>query len=45
MTQESIKAAKNRAYEVYERLDAALAAGTITEDDWYREVAAAITPA
>ncbi len=45
MTEESIKAAKNRAYELYERLEAALAAGTITEDEWYREVAAVITPA
>ncbi len=45
MTREPIKAAKNRAYALLERLEADLAAGAITEDDWYREVAAVITPA
>ena len=45
MPEESIKAARNRAYALLEGLEAALAAGTITEDDWYREVAAVITPA
>ena len=45
MTREPIKAAKNRAYELLERLEAALETGAISEEEWYREVAAVITPA
>src|SRR5215813_10608495 len=42
---EAIKAAKNGAYALLERLEAALEAGEIDEEGWYREVAAVITPA
>ncbi len=45
MADESIELAKNRAYPLLARLEAALAAGEIDEEDWYREVAAVITPA
>jgi len=40
-----IKEAKNRAYALLERVEAALEAGEIDEEGWYREVAAVITPA
>jgi SAM-dependent methyltransferase len=40
-----IELAKNRAWPLLERLNAALAAGAIDEATWYREVAAVITPA
>lgn len=36
---------KSLANEQIDALDAALAAGEISEDDWYRDVAAIITPA
>lgn len=39
------KLVKSRAYERIEALNAALAAGEISEGDWYREVASIITPA
>jgi SAM-dependent methyltransferase len=42
---ESIQVARNRAYELLRRLDAALEAGEIDEEGWYREVAVVITPA
>src|SRR5215813_8407928 len=42
---EAIKAAKNGAYALLERLEAALESGEIDEEGWYREVAAVITPA
>jgi hypothetical protein len=42
---EPIELAKNRGARLLERLEAALAAGEIDEAGWYREVAAAITPA
>jgi len=45
LLEEWIKAAKNRAYALLERLEAALEAGEIDEESWYREVAAVITPA
>ncbi len=45
MSQESLKAAKNRAYQLLERVEAALERGEIDEEGWYREVAAVITPA
>ena len=45
MGQESIKAAKNRAYQLLERVDGALERGEINEEGWYRDVAAVITPA
>lgn len=40
-----IELAKNRGWPLLQRLDQALAAGEIAEADWYREVAAVITPA
>jgi SAM-dependent methyltransferase len=45
MEDTSLKAAKNGAYDLLERLEAALEAGEIDEEGWYREVAAVITPA
>lgn len=45
MAQQPINEAKNRAYALLEQLERALEAGTISEDDWYQEVAAVITPA
>lgn len=45
MSQEQTKIVKNRAQYFLDGLEAQLAAGEITEEDWYREVAAVITPA
>ncbi len=45
MAQRSVKEAKNRAYALIERAEADLAAGRISEEEWYREVASVITPA
>ena len=45
MSQEPIEVSKNKAYPLLERLEAALAAGEITEEDWYRETQAVFTPA
>src|SRR5579871_391284 len=42
---ESIEMSKNKAYLLLERWEAALAAGEITEEDWYREMQAIFTPA
>ncbi len=41
----SVKASKNRAYALLERLEAALEAGEIDEATWYEKIAAVITPA
>src|SRR5436853_7891156 len=45
MTDISIQLAKNRAWPLLQRLNAALEAGEIDEAQWYREVAAVIVPA
>ncbi|HLV82042.1 MAG TPA: class I SAM-dependent methyltransferase [Chthonomonadaceae bacterium] len=45
MPDESIEMSKNKAYLLLERWEAALAAGEITEEDWYREMQAIFTPA
>jgi SAM-dependent methyltransferase len=45
MAERPIELAKNRAYPLLQRLEAALAAGEIDEAGWYREVQAIITPA
>ena len=45
MTDISIQLAKNRAWPLLERLNAALEAGEIDEAQWYREIAAVIVPA
>ena len=45
MRDESIEAARNRAYELIAPIDDALEAGEIDEAEWYRRVAAVITPA
>jgi SAM-dependent methyltransferase len=45
MSEEPIEAVKNRAYPLLARLNAALEAGELDEEGWYREVAAVITPA
>ena len=45
MREESIEAAKNRAHELLARTDTALEAEEIDEAEWYRRVAAVITPA
>jgi SAM-dependent methyltransferase len=45
MGERPIELAKNRAYPLLQRLEAALAAGEIDEAGWYREVQAIITPA
>lgn len=45
MQQESIEAEKNRAYELLAWTDTALEAQEIDEAEWYRRVAAVITPA
>jgi len=45
LSQEPIEISKNKAYPLVERLEAALAADEITEEDWYREMQAVITPA
>jgi SAM-dependent methyltransferase len=45
MSDPSIELSKNRAWPLLDRLNTALEAGEIDEADWYREVAAVITPA
>ncbi len=45
MSETPIELAKNRAWPLLARLNAALEAGEIDEAQWYREVAAVITPA
>jgi SAM-dependent methyltransferase len=45
MTDLPIQLAKNRAWPLLERLNAALEAGEIDEAQWYREIAAVIVPA
>jgi SAM-dependent methyltransferase len=45
MAERPIELAKNRAHPLLERLEAALAAGELDEEGWYREVQAIITPA
>jgi SAM-dependent methyltransferase len=45
MAELPIEAPKNRAYELLAWMDAALEAGEIDEEGWYRGVAAVITPA
>jgi SAM-dependent methyltransferase len=42
---EPIKAVKNRAYKLLEKLNASLEAGEIDEERWFKEGAAVITPA
>jgi SAM-dependent methyltransferase len=44
MSEEPIAARKNRAYELLAQWDAALEAGEIDEERWYREITAVITP-
>src|ERR1043166_3032642 len=45
MEKRSIREAKDLAYDLLERVEAALAAGEIDEEGWHREIAAVITPA
>jgi SAM-dependent methyltransferase len=45
MSERPIEEAKNRAHGLLARYEAALEAGEIDEEGWYREVAAVITPA
>ena len=45
MRDESIEAARDRAYEILASIDEALDVGEIDEAEWYRRVAEVITPA
>ena len=42
---DSIECSLNRAHDLLKQWNAAYESGEITESDWYREIAAVITPA